>query len=213
MKRMEIDCVSRGDRIVARVEYLFMTDYITGEIISDSIFPEPHGSYIILVDSNCRHKVNNLKYKRCLVDDIACILQKKEEKKVERKIKEIFTHDGIELMCVEAQKENSCKGCWYKDDEKSPCKIDRNVAGRCIGKYRSDRKDVIFMLVFPNPKDKSNKNYYLVEICSATPNESYRVNKVVVSDKPLTREEIIKEVNLSSDSITKIEILEYAHGK
>lgn len=132
---------------------------------------------------------------------------------MERKIKETFKHDGIELMCVKAQKANSCKGCWYKKDNCMPCKVDRSVAGECIAKNRSDGEDVIFMLVFPNPKDKPNTNYYLVEICSVTPNGSYRVNKVVVSDKPLTRAEIIEEINLPSDSITKIEILEDANGK
>lgn len=216
MRKMEIDCISKGDRIMVRVEYLFMIDYISGEVISESMFPVPHGSYIILIDADCRHKVNNLKYKRCPVEDIACVLKKKEEKKVEkieRKILETFKHNGVELMCIKAQKPNSCNGCWYKKDEKSPCMIDRKVAGECIGKYRSDWNDVIFMLVYPIPKNKPNTNYYLIEICSPTPNESYRVNKIVVSEKPLTREEIIKEVNLPSDYITKIEILEDAHGK
>lgn len=212
MRRMEIDCVSKGDRLMIRIEYLFTTDYICGSLISESVFPFECGSYIICVDKKDRYKVENRKYIGCLPKDIVCLL-KKGAGKVERKIKEIFIHNGIELMCVEAQKENSCKGCWYKDDEKSPCKVDRNVAGSCINKYRSDCKDVIFMLVYPDPNNKPNTNYYLVEICSVTPNESYRVNKVVVSDKPLTRDEIIKEINLPSDYITKIEILEDTNGK
>lgn len=216
MKRMETDCVSKGDKIMVRIKYLFQTDYITGVIISDSLFPEPHGSYIIFVDANCRHKVNNLKYKRCPVEDIVCVVHKKEERKVdkiERKILEKFKHDGVELMCVKAQKENSCNGCWYKKDEKSPCMIDRKVAGECIGKYRSDWNDVIFMLVYPIPRNKPNTNYYLIEICSPTPNESYRINKIVVSENPLTREEILTKINLPYDYITKIEILEDANGK
>ena len=52
------------------------------------------------------------------------------------------------------------------------------------------------------------KCYYLVEICSATPNESYRINKLVVSDTPLTREEILGKADcLFTTDVTKIEIL------
>lgn len=216
MRRMEIDCLSKGDRIMVRVEYLFMIDYISGEVISESMFPVPHGSYIILVDADCRHKVNNLKYKRCPVEDIACVLKKKEEKKVEkieRKILETFEHDGVKLMCVQSKDEYACKLCYYKKDEQSKCTCDRDIAGACVPQYRSDQKDVIFIQVSALLKNKPNTNYYLVEICSTIPNESYRVNKIVISEKPLTREEIIKEVNLPSDYITKIEILEDAHGE
>lgn len=35
MRKMEIDCLSKGDRIIVRVEYLFMIDYISGEVISE----------------------------------------------------------------------------------------------------------------------------------------------------------------------------------
>lgn len=51
--------------------------------------------------------------------------------------------------------------------------------------------------------------YYLIEICSPTPNESYRINKLVVSDTPLTRGQIIAKADCIDQDITKIELLDY----
>lgn len=200
------------DMVFVRVSIPTGYDYVHGEVINRLPFPYPSGSLLIKVDRSHIHKVNNMKIIKALPEDIVCI-SKRRGNIVERKILEKFKHDGVELMCVKAQKENSCNGCWYKKDEKSPCTIDRKVAGECIGKYRSDWNDVVFMLVYPIPKNKPNTNYYLIEICSPTPNESYRINKIVVSENPLTREEILRKINLPYDYITKIEILEDANGK
>ena len=56
-------------------------------------------------------------------------------------------------------------------------------------------------------KNLTDKCYYMIEICSPTPNESYRINKLVVSDVPLTRGEILAQADCLFEDVTKIEVM------
>ena len=65
---------------------------------------------------------------------------------MERKIGEVFEHDGVRLKVVEVEtmEESPCGGCFF-DNWLRICDI--SVLGYCLGENRTDKTDVKFIEV------------------------------------------------------------------
>ena len=62
---------------------------------------------------------------------------------MERKIGEVFEHQGVNVKVV-ATESNNCDNCCFLE-ENAPCLRIRTIAGECLSRKRTDKKSVIFM--------------------------------------------------------------------
>ena len=62
---------------------------------------------------------------------------------MERKIGEVFEHQGVNVKVV-ATEYNNCENCCFLE-ENAPCSRIRTIAGECLSRKRTDKKSVIFM--------------------------------------------------------------------
>ena len=64
---------------------------------------------------------------------------------MERKIGEVFEHQGVNVKVV-ATEFNNCDNCCFLE-ENAPCSRIRTIAGECLSRKRTDKKSVIFVEV------------------------------------------------------------------
>ena len=64
---------------------------------------------------------------------------------MEKKIGEVFEHQGVNVKVV-ATEFNNCGNCCFLE-ENAPCSRIRTIAGECLSRKRTDKKSVIFVEV------------------------------------------------------------------
>ena len=82
---------------------------------------------------------------------------------MERKIGEVFEHQGVNVKVV-ATEFNNCGNCCFLE-ENAPCSRIRTIAGECLSRKRTDKKSVIFVEV----KDEQPQELNLCEILKDCP--------------------------------------------
>ena len=94
---------------------------------------------------------------------------------MERKIGEVFEHQGVNVKVV-ATEFNNCGNCCFLE-ENAPCSRIRTIAGECLSRKRTDKKSVIFVEVndeqpqeqAEQPQDEQPQKLNLCEILKHCP--------------------------------------------
>ena len=146
---------------------------------------------------------------------------------MERKIGEVFEHQGVNVKVV-ATESNNCDNCCFLE-ENAPCSRIRTIAGECLSRKRTDKKSVIFMETKdeqPQEQAEQPKELNLCEILKDCPQGetfwSPMLNGVKVSCIDEERQMIIVETieghftweinadgTISIDEVTSPEIMLY----
>ena len=89
---------------------------------------------------------------------------------MERKIGEVFEHQGVNVKVV-ATEFNNCDNCCFLE-ENAPCSRIRTIAGECLSRKRTDKKSVIFVEVKdeqPQEQAEQSQKLNLCEILKHCP--------------------------------------------